>query len=54
MGPHFALFLDASFAIPFFRDQFEFYRDKQDQNGSLVYQAGSVEGRASLGPELRF
>jgi hypothetical protein len=53
-SPHFALFLDASLAIPFSRDQFVFYSGPQDKNGSLVYQAGPVEGRASFGPELRF
>jgi hypothetical protein len=48
VGPSFALFLDASLAVPFFRDQFSL-----DDLGT-IHQAAPVEGRASLGPELRF
>jgi hypothetical protein len=47
-GANFALFLDASLAIPIIpRDEFQL-------DNSTIHQAGFVEGRASLGPELRF
>jgi hypothetical protein len=47
IAPSWALFLDASVAVPFERD--EFAVDQQ-----TIYQAAAVEGRASAGPELQF
>jgi hypothetical protein len=44
----FGLFVEVGLAVPFFRDTFSL-----DDIGT-VHQAGIVEGRASLGPELRF
>ncbi len=47
-GANFALFLDASLAVPIIpRDEFQL-------DNSTIHQAGPVEGRASVGPELRF
>jgi hypothetical protein len=48
IAPSFRVFLDLGLAIPFVRDQFTL------DNIGTIHQAGSVEGRASLGPELRF
>jgi hypothetical protein len=47
VGPNLALFLDASFAIPLYSAPFGL--DK-----TTIYQAAPIEGRASVGPELRF
>jgi hypothetical protein len=47
VGPSLAFFLDLSLALPPFRDVFQL-------SGDTIHQAGFVEGRASLGPELRF
>ena len=47
IAPSFGVFLDLGLAIPFARDQFRL-------DNSTIHQAGLVEGRASLGPELRF
>jgi hypothetical protein len=46
-APRWALFLDASLAVPFLRDEFQL--DQQ-----TIHKAAAVEGRASVGPELRF
>jgi hypothetical protein len=48
LAPSFGVFLDLGLVIPFIRDQFAL-----DQIGT-IHQAGFVEGRASIGPELRF
>jgi len=47
-APSFGLFVEVGLAFPFIRDTFEL-----DDIGT-IHQAGPVEGRASLGPELRF
>ena len=47
VAPSFGLFLDVGLAVPFRRDQFTL-------DVGTIHQAGVVEGRASLGPELRF
>jgi hypothetical protein len=49
IAPSFGVFLDLGLAIPFIRDQFSL-----DNSTIPIHQAGPVEGRASLGPELRF
>jgi hypothetical protein len=49
IAPFFDLYLEAGIALPFRRDVFDI-----DVAKNLVHEAGVVEGRASLGPELRF
>jgi len=47
VGPRLVLFLDAAVAVPFAPTAFSL-------GGNTIYRPSPVEGRASLGPELRF
>src|SRR5581483_11127645 len=47
IAPSFALFLEVSAAVPFVRDDFAL-------DDLTIHQAKGVEGRAAVGPELRF
>jgi hypothetical protein len=49
IAPSLAVYLEAGIALPLRRDVFDI-----DVAQNLVHEAGVVEGRASLGPELRF
>ena len=47
LGPSLGVFVDVSAAVPFVRDQFSL-------DDATIHQAAPVEGRLSVGPEVRF
>jgi hypothetical protein len=50
----FALVLDVGLVVPLERDAFQFQFDNPNAAPVGLHQAGPVEGRAAIGPEVRF